>query len=192
MSMRVRRWSALQFADPVARLISLREIENMPELAQADERVRRLRTNGLRPIREGRIAYLFAVGMSTLFGVNFEVAIEEAEDFDFVLRTAIGEEVNFIPVQLKELAPEDLNPDQTLEELFDGLQHRPPSNTVLLIHLNRRGQIDYARLAACNAPYGEVWFLWASDSDQNEWTIYGSILGTTTVKSFPYPTKLRT
>ena len=176
MTIRLRQWAALSFVDPIARLVVLRKLEQSPELALADDAVRRLRTNGLRELREGRIAYLFAVGMQSRFGVEFSVAVGEGEDFDFVVRTVIGDETHYIPVQLKELAPADLNPNQTLEDLFLRIQRRPSSDTVLLVHLNRRERIEYIRLATCRAPFREVWFLWASNSTQNDWSIFGDVL----------------
>lgn len=187
MTIRVRQFAALQYADPIECLLALREIERSPELQLFDEPVRRLRTNGLRGERESRIAYLFAAGMQARFGIRFGVAAQEGEDFDFVVRTVVEDETIYVPVQLKELAPADLNSSQTLEELFLGVQRRPLTDTVLLVHLNRRTQIDVSILDAARAPFQEVWFVWASSPAQSEWMLYGDVLNAPTATVFPYP-----
>jgi hypothetical protein len=85
-----------------------------PSVRELPDAVRRLRTNRLKTDREARDALIFAHGMATVLGTKILVAPGEVEDCDFVTRLSIGDTVHFSCIQLKELAPDDLNPNQTV------------------------------------------------------------------------------
>ena len=153
----------------------------MPEL------VRRLRTNRLKTEREAREALIFAHGMASVLGAKVLVAPGETEDCDFVTKSLVVDMEYFCCVQLKELAPADLNERQTLESLAAGLQKYSKSESVLAVHLNRRTSIPLTDLAAVRAPFSEVWFFWSADPDQESWYLFGGEPGSPVLRPFTYP-----
>lgn len=187
MSIRLRQWARRSFIDPKPSLIALRKYELSPELAMADSLVARLRINSLRPEREARIACLFAIGIEARTNASVQVSIGESEDFDFLARWVVGDETHYVPVQLKELAPEDLNEAHSLEELQRSLAPRLESEAALLVHLNRLGSVEFSVLATFAAPFREIWFLWAGGPRQTEWHIFGDVRGSPSQISFDYP-----
>jgi hypothetical protein len=151
------------------------------------ERVRRLRTGNLKQERETRDALIFAHGMSAVCGAKVLVSPGEVEDCDFITKCTLADTDHFTCVQLKELAPEDLSPSQTLEPLFHKLQSLPASDAVLAIHLNRRTTMQLEELAGFRAPFAELWFYWQADETGHAWKILGDILGSPRLVEFTYP-----
>lgn len=93
----------------------------------------------------------------------------------------------FTCVQLKELAPGDLNPSQTLDDLLRSVRRRAPSDAVLAIHLNRRGTLVLEALAAASVPYSGLWYFWAVDPTHASWRLFGDALGSPDIHEFEYP-----
>ena len=187
MNIRLRAWASRQFYDPEPVLRYLRGVEI--DLAQSDtpELIRRLRTNRLKTDREARNALLFAHGMSSAVAGKVLVAPGEVEDCDFITKTQVRDTEFFSCVQLKELAPEDLNPSHTLDALVTELSQLPKSDAVLAIHLNRRGQIQLSTLAAVRVPFAELWFFWAATPDMSAWRLYGDAMGQPSLYQFQHP-----
>jgi hypothetical protein len=184
---RFRAWSRLRYLDPEPVLRELRALEMAFANANLSDRVRRLRTNALKTERETREALIFAYGMSFAIGTRVYVAPGETEDCDFIT-SAVAEDTRYYTcVQLKELAPEDLNATHTLHQLMSGLGKRPKSSAVLAVHLNRGMTIGLAELAQARAPFAEVWFFWASSPTLDEWCLFGDVLESPRLWSFSYP-----
>ena len=103
-----------------------------------DERTRRLRTNSLKEGREGRDSALFAYGIrDQVLRHPVWIAKSENQDYDFVMRWIQDESDFYCPVQLKELPPEDLNPQIALEDQkYSGVQ-----DLLVAIRVNRRGSL---------------------------------------------------
>ena len=98
-----------------------------------DERVRRLRTNKLKQLREGRDAAIFAYGLETqVLKVPVWFANAEQSDYDFVVRWVKEENEYFYPVQLKELPPEDLNTTESLDRIYDKLEKYSGADDLLV------------------------------------------------------------
>jgi len=187
VSIRLRTFARRTFHDPEPVLRRLRDVEI--QLAQTDtpDLVRRLRTGRLKSEREARDALLFAHGMAAVVRAKVYVAPGEAEDCDFVTRATVGDITHYACVQLKELVPDDLNPSHSLESIVAEIEHLPPSDAVLAIRLNRRGRIDYARLAAVRVPFAELWYFWAASPDSKSWRIFGDAMGQPALHEFQYP-----
>jgi hypothetical protein len=117
MKDRIRTWSRRLFYDPEPVLKALRSLEVSLQDQPIPELVRRLRTNKLKGEREARDAAIFAHGMAAVCGTKILVSPGEAEDCDFITKARVGDEELYSCVQLKELAPDDLSPDGTLEPL---------------------------------------------------------------------------
>ena len=187
MNSRLRDWSRRSFLDPEPVLRALRSVELDPSLHELPDAVRRLRTNPLKTDRETRDALIFAHGMAAVLGTKVLVAPGEVEDCDFVSHFRIGDTDHFSCVQLKELAPNDLNPDQTMDALLAKLEKLPPSDAVLAIHLNRRVRIELSELTASHLPFAEAWYFWAADPGLVSWRIYGDTMKSPSLHEFHYP-----
>lgn len=187
MKSRLRAWSHRVFYDPEPVLRELRRLEDVLSAHELPELVRRLRTNKLKTDREARDALIFAHGMAAVLKTKVLVAPGEVEDCDFITRFTIDEVDHLSCVQLKELAPADLNANQTIDSLLDKLRGLPPSDAVLAIHLNRRLSIPFGDLAAEEIPYTEVWYFWAADPSTTKWRICGDAKATPRVVEFEYP-----
>lgn len=192
MDPRLWEWGKLTFKDPVDVLVEYRRLElHMaslpPERMKLSPRQRRLRTSPLKHLREGRDAALFAHGMAALKGTKFFVALAEDQDYDFVLTCAVDKVQLFVPVQLKELPPEDLAEGKDLGGILAGLHPVAPTDTVLAVRLNRTVHVNFQELEIPPLPYSELWFFWCGDPDQSTWGLYGDALGAATLSTFEYP-----
>src|SRR5688572_3145226 len=116
-----RKLQSLTWVDPKQVLINLRWLElRLP--SNIDDKVRRLRTNELKQWREARTAVLFAHGISEqVLRKPTLVAKSEEKDYDFVMRWNENGVDCYFPVQLKELPPDDLNPDVRVDDILAGL-----------------------------------------------------------------------
>ena len=183
MTINTNHWRTLEYYDPAYLLHGLRVAERAtPRDAKANE----LATWGKRD-REWRDAALFTYGIGIALGVKVGYAQEETGDYDFVTARISGTAATFCPVQLKELVPEERNPEDTIDGLLRKLSKYDETSTVLAMKLNRVGQVDLDR-AWPRIPFAELWLFWASKPDASEWSIYGDALGTPRQWAFDYPT----
>ncbi|MEQ8694650.1 MAG: hypothetical protein RIC85_04935 [Gammaproteobacteria bacterium] len=185
-----REFENLTWVDPAQALVNLRWLEqHLP--ADIDRRVRRLRTNQLKELREARVGAIFAHGLSkTVLKKRVAVAKVEKADFDFVLRWVESNTNRFYPVQLKELPPEDLNPNITLDDVLRGLnKYNGEHNLSVVIHLNRSIRFEYHPMVTRpNAQINELWYLGCQTSDQSAWFLYGNVFHRWPEKrDFDYP-----
>jgi hypothetical protein len=181
-------WRSLPFYDPAAILRRLRTLEHELADVDMDERVRRLRTPGLKTYREARDGALFVYGIGLGKQLPMEYTPFEHADYDFVARWRDGTTEHYIPVQLKELPPSDLNPKLSIESLLTGIRSDVPrTSTVLAIKLNRSGQTDLTKLSIPKLPYRQLWFFFATQPGSNAWRIFGDALGTPGYFSYAYP-----
>lgn len=173
-----RQFEKLNWVDPKQVLINLRWLEaSLPQ--QMDERVRRLRTNQLKEWREARAAALFSYGIGkAVLLTNTQVAKIEDRDFDFVMRWSDEKTNYYSPVQLKELPPEDLNPEVSLEGILAKLaKYSGPQNLSVAIQINRRMRFEHRPLASESKPRVlELWYFGCASEDQSRWFLYGSAL----------------
>lgn len=189
MNDEINLWRTLTYHDPATILRRLRTLEHELADVAMEERVRRLRTPGLKTYREARDAALFVLGMGLGKAVTMLYAPFERSDYDFVATWVEDDTQHFAPVQLKELVPADLNPRASLQDLLESLSgERPESSTVLAIKLNRRDRIDLQGLVIPRLPYSQLWMFWASSPDAGNWHLYGDALATPGYFAYQYPT----
>jgi len=190
-----RRWRDLTYHDPAEKLreyvATLREVEAAiagQEVEPDAVDVFALRTNELNRFRDLRDGALFAYGMGLVFGMKIGIAADEDVDHDCITAWVEGDTPTYCPVQLKELPPEDRNPDLTIEGLLRDLPKRyAPTKTALVVRLSRAGHVMLDRDWPA-VPFGGLWFLWASAPGAAEWSIYGDALGPAPRQwSFDYP-----
>ena len=185
---RLNRWSKLKYHEPAQILRGLRTLEIELTSVEMDERVRRLRTPGLKQYREWRDAALFLYGLGLEQGRDIQYATLEEEDYDFVARWPDSATFHFCPVQLKELPPGDLNSKANLEQIIAGSTKDPrPTSTVLAVRLNKAGSIDLDGVRISSVPWRQIWFFWASAPNSSRWTVYGDALSNPGRFSFDYP-----
>lgn len=173
-----RKLKALQWVDPKRVLVDLRRIEQrLPK--RMDEKLRRLRTNGLKEWREARYAALFAYGIadSVLKSPTLVAKVEDV-DFDFVMRWSDEEADHFYPVQLKELPPEDLNATASLDEILSKLnKYSGTEDLSVVVLINRRMRFEYRPWKSEQRPrIKELWYLGCTSQDQSKWFLYGNVL----------------
>ncbi len=140
----MRDWSKLnEWFDPCRTLRDLRDVELQIAGHPIDPKVRALRTRGLRKYNEWRQAALFCHGISSLLGTTLYFAHVKAKAHDYVTMRVVDRVQRFTPLQLKELVPNETNPDATLEGIFEDLvKYATASHTILAVNINRPGTTD--------------------------------------------------
>jgi len=167
----------IAFKDPEKFLAGLRWVEENLPLHELPDKVRNLRTRSLRPILEMRQAALFSYEMSIAMGTKVVFALKEEADYDALCSFERQGERVFAPVQLKELVPERLNPESTLQRELDKLQKYSDSKELIVAyHLNRRFKFDVNKISPPQGVVAEIWIVAATTPDLNQWSLIGNIL----------------
>jgi hypothetical protein len=192
---RLRTFGKLPYVDPKYVLEELRRIEMDISGLEIPERVRTLRTNILKPEREVRDAAIFSYGISCVQGHDVLFAPIEDQDFDFVTTWVSGDTRHFAPVQLKELVPEELNRQASIDDLLSRLSKYSGSTDVTFaIKMTRAGRFEPAEVRVPgNLSIGGLWMYAAISPDQDEWALWGDFTkpGPTLGMKFEYPKPMR-
>lgn len=146
------------------------------EVSKSDlpEKVKNLRTHALKNERENWDALVFCYLLGEASGLAICMSREEESDFDSVFTWQEDGTQCFAPVQMKELVSEELNPNATLEAIFEGLKKYVDSDDlVVAIKLNRVMRIDPAELVLPELPVGEIFLFGSSAPDDSEWFLIG-------------------
>ena len=194
-SVRLRQFAKLAYGDPRGFLAALRNLEWAVATSPTPERIKTLRTQGLKPKREMRDAAIFCVGISERIGFDVRFAPVEDQDFDFIATWFDGDAArHYCPVQLKEVAPPHLNAGATIQAVVDSLTHYADSADVTVaIKLNRPSRFDPAELnLPANLRIGGLWIFASLSADQSEFGLWGDFLSRTdaprgTRFSYPLP-----
>jgi hypothetical protein len=184
-----REWTTYEYVDPCKVLMGLREIERRFAGQGIDDRTFRLRTRELRPYHERRQALLFAYGMQTaVLGVPVHVACVEREDYDCIVTFQWHGEAHFVPVQIKELAPADLNPKADLQAELSKLgKYASSEDLVVAFDLNRDVRLQFDQLQVPPLRLRELWFFGAMSPAQDKWLLYGNALANPVMRTYDYP-----
>ena len=165
----------LQFRDPAAFLISLRQLEIEVAKSDAPYKVKSLRTNALKQAREQRQAALFCFGMSVKLGQTVYFASHEDQDFDFVASWVVDGQQHLAPVQLKEVVPHAVNPTATLDAITSSLvKYADSAGLTVAIHLNQAGRFEPSLLRLQHLKVAAVWIFAAAALDQSVWNLWGN------------------
>lgn len=192
-TIRARKFSQFSYGDPRSFLVGLRKVEAALTEYSMPEKVRRMRTNGLKPDREMRDAALFCVGISERFGLQIGMAPVEDEDFDFVATWVADETQHFCTVQLKEVAPEDLNPSSSIENVSQALnKYSNPNDLTVAIRPNRATRFDPSSIHIPKSlALGGLWVFGCISEDQSKWAVWGDFVvagdGPVAATIFDYP-----
>lgn len=190
MEMRIREWKALDYFDPSTILISLREYERSGALQGVPYEVASLRTRELKPYGERRQCAMFAYLMGRVTQTFVSVAYCESSDYDAVMQYRVGDEVRFVPVQMKELPPSFLPYTKDLQGLIDGLADKYPtsSDLTVAVYLNRDVTFRVQDLNLSRLNLGALWLFGGCDSTGDAWRVIGNLLSDTcSTEVFDYP-----
>jgi hypothetical protein len=188
-----REWLTYTYHDARVVLVKLREIEHELAGVPLDDRVRRLRTRGLRIFHERRQAAIFCYAMGVAFDTPIEFAPIENEDFDCIAHWRRSDEDVFTAIQIKELVPSDLNPKADLGRELEKLKKYVRSRgLVVAFHINRRIELSLSQLSIPELPIGELWFFGSITPDSSEYMLYGDVLTAPQFHRVTYPTPAAT
>ncbi len=188
--LRLRQVERYDYHDAHQFLKSLREIEAQIALSGLSYKVRSLHTRKLRNSHEQRQAALFTCGMAQRFPeFKFDFSQVEHADYDAVIRWYRQGELNYTPVQLKELVPTGLNADCTFDDVIAGLEKYADSkDLVVAVFLNRR--LKGFNIASYKLPLlnlAGLFLFGAARPDQSQWNLIGDLLHDPTITTFDYP-----
>jgi hypothetical protein len=188
-AMRLRQWSKLSFKDPCALIRALGPLRVAAALSDLPPKVKALRGSKQKTPREIWQAALFSCGMSSALKLpSLEFAISEEQDYDCVVRWIEGDTENYVPVQLKEIVPPDLNENTTIEEELAKLSKYVSSpELVFAVFLNRPGPIDLASIKSLNLRVAGLWLFGNKSADGSKWMLYGDVLSKSALYEFPFP-----
>lgn len=175
---RARKFGTYRYGDPRGFLVELRKLESSLGEYSMPDKVRRLRTNGLKPEREMRDAALFCVGISERFELQIRFAPVEDEDFDFVATWSADQSQHFCPVQLKEVAPHDLNPTSAIEDVLKSLsKYSAAHDLTVAVRLNRAVLFEPVSISVPeNLRLGGLWVFGCVSPDQLKWAVWGDFM----------------
>lgn len=184
----LRRLSRLRFIDPELVLPELNKLRC--ELVQRDVplSVKNLRTHGLKRSRELWTACIFAHGMREILRTKIYVADDEGGDHDFVCYWDAPETGNICPVQLKEVVPQELNSNSSVQSIIDSIaKKRNYRKRTLAIKLTREGNFNPSTLDLSKLETESVWVFGSVSADQTQWVIWGDLLQSNHGTSFNLP-----
>lgn len=178
---------SLVYRDPEIALVELREIELLAAASDVSESVRTLRTNDLKNVREYRQAAIFCHGISFFLKQKVLFCPTDRHDHDFIATWQVDDERHFVPVQLKELVPEHLNPKSTLDEIVKKLsKYKSSTDLTVVIFLNREGSFNPSRLALpANIQISGLWIVTRIGDDR--WRLVGDWVNCLQHVDFDYP-----
>jgi hypothetical protein len=169
-------------------LARLRTLDVQVASSDLPEKVKQLRTNELKSMRELREAAIFCYGMGKRIGRTVYLAPGESQDYDCVASWVVGNEQHFAPVQLKEVVPTALNPSASLPAVVASLaKYVDSKHLTVAIHLNQQTHFDPATLVAPPLSIAALWVFAAVTPNQAAWGLWGNFLETPSGTRFEYP-----
>ena len=154
-------WKKLKYRDPRRGVLVYWFRQVVSELPNVPAKIRDWRVRALRKYSEEKQAALFCYGMNKCFpDQNLEYAMPQAakelklrdenRDYDCVMRRkpSDAEDYQYLPLQLKEVVSDEINPFSSVEAELQKLIFRYPKsrNLVVALWVNRDGEIDFDRL----------------------------------------------
>jgi hypothetical protein len=184
----IREWKKLSYYNPEKILKSLRQVELTYPVYELPYKEASLRTRALRSYGESRQCALFCYGISQALNVDVRYAILEKSDYDFVGYFVKDDVEHFIPIQMKEFVPSEVNPAAELENEIEKLSKYVTSEGLCVaVYINRNIRIDFSQLKFSVPNIKELWFFGAKSEDQKYWWLVGNILEEPKIYEFIYP-----
>jgi hypothetical protein len=190
---RTREWKDLPRLDPGFVLRELRKLETGLPLEKLDPKVRALRARGQRRYLEGRQGCLFCFGVGKKLGVPVLFIQTESQDYDGVAVWHEGDTEKYCPLQLKELVPPKLNPDDTINDRLAALsEYTDSADLTVVIHHTRAGRIEPDTITVPKGiKLAGIYLMAAISPDQKRWAVLGDfskIREEWGIWEFDYPT----
>jgi hypothetical protein len=129
--------------------------------------------------RELADACLFCYGLSCRMDRSVFVIDHEGADYDFVAVWKNNEDHMFAPVQLKEVVPQRLNPQASIQSIIDKLPEQFPRSTDLTvaIRVNRHVELDLDRITIpADLHIAALWIYGAVLPDGSRWFMTGNLM----------------
>jgi site-specific recombinase XerD len=186
---RARAFSRLKYYNPRQVLVELRKTElAIARRTDVPDAVKHLRTQELKPLRELREACLFCYGWSQIDGQSFDVAQGEKDDYDAVASWQSDNQLNFAPIQIKEVVPAHLNQKTSVQDIVNKLtKYTDSEDLTVVIHLNRGTPFSPVDLVMPPLKIAALWVFGALNNEQTRWVIWGNFLETPRWGEFSYP-----
>lgn len=174
----INRLSKLQYYDPLYAVPELRKVQlAISELQDIPNSIRNLRIRKLKRERELWMAFLLAFGLRARTGRPFLLADDEESDHDVVFATIVKDLPHFLPVQLKEVVPEDLNPTANVQKIIDDtVSKRSYQDTLLAIKITQNYRFDPTEIVVPPFSFAGIWIFAAVSADQSRWALWGDFI----------------
>lgn len=187
---KLRKWDALPLRDAKADLINLGKLQaRMAESHGISPTVANLRERDLRQYLQWRQAALFCYLVQASTGKEMAYTVVEDEDYDALACWIDGDTKHYAPIQLKEIVPQALNSTASLESELDKLaKYATSQETVVAVHVNRAGRLEFSSLKPLKAQVREIWLFGALSPDQRSWFLYGDLMNHPQFYEATYPT----
>jgi hypothetical protein len=184
-------FSNLTYYDPRHVLVELRrQSRQIARRTDVRDAIEQMRTPNLKWLRELRDACVFGYGWSQVDRRPLRVAHAEAQDYDAVVQWEDGDDISFAPLQIKEVVPEPLNPNASLQAIVDSLKkYTDSADLTVAIRLNRDIPFKPNDLVIPTLKIGALWVFGALDREQTRWAIWGNFFHSWQCREFSYPTK---
>jgi hypothetical protein len=193
-SITLRQARGLDYIGPRKALLISTIHELRSQLPHLPKQVQNWRTNKLKPELHRRQAALFCFGRKCKEATDkWALAAwpEQNSDIDYVFRqTKPDGEERFEFVQLKELVPDEIDSEQSLQSLLDKLPEKYPSagGLTIAIHVYRNTTTKISDLKMPNLPGGSLWLIGHGGKPPHNAVLFGDSLNTPLTIYFTHPT----
>jgi hypothetical protein len=172
-----REWAEMEYFDPEVVLPRLRQVREQVADSDTSSRIRNLRTNRLKRERESWDAAIFCQLLSLTTGHKILFSRVESSDYDSIFFWNSGAAQNFAPVQLKELASHEQNPQASISDVVHSLAKYPDSKDLVVgVRLNRTCSVDLSTLDTSNLRIGELWMYGITGPAEAKWSLFGDFM----------------
>lgn len=165
---RTNIWSKLKYKNPRAWLVELDRLEKevVPKVVRTRPRLLDKWAN------EARQAGIFSHGMELLTSKTIGFAMNDVEEseVDFVAIFSEGGTANFVPIQLKEWVPENINPKQSIEQIFLKLrEYSNQSDLTVAIYVCRDVNLNFKEIKLQGTCFAGVWLFGSCSQDKPDY-----------------------
>lgn len=169
-----KNWIKLNYKSPKNWLMELDKLEKevVPRVVRTRPRLLNKWAN------EARQAGIFSYGMELLVGKTIGFAMNDVEnsEVDFVAIFSEGDTANFVPIQLKEWVPENVNPNQSLEHIYSKLRsYSNQTDLTIAIYVCRDVNLKFEEIKLLGTQFAGVWIFGSCSQDKSKWFISGDI-----------------
>lgn len=185
----IRKWKTLRYRDARADLVNLGRLQGVMDKAGNSPILADLRNHELGKYIEARQAALFTffVGQMVVMAPT-EYAMCEDQDYDCIVRWKEQRRNCYVAVQLKEIVPKHLNPKAEINaELAKLAKYVASESTIVAVHLNQTGPLDFSNLKMPETSCSEIWIYGALSSDQSRWFLYGNLIKEPSFHEITFP-----